>query len=88
MGTIVMYWNFPAGIQGPNHPSPGRKYQGSFKQAYVPNTFEGREALDLLIKAFIRGHLFSVATSYSAGGGPRVTFSSIHLKSRTHGGST
>jgi deltex-like protein len=46
-GTIVITYNFSGGIQGPEHPNPGKPYfcQGFPRVAYLPDNSEGEKAL-------------------------------------------
>ena len=51
-GTIVIDYHLPSGLQGPEHPNPGRYYDGTSRTAYLPDNREGREVLQLLRRAF------------------------------------
>jgi len=62
-GTIVIYYSFQSGIQGPEHPNPGRFYDGTRRSAYLPDNREGREVLQLLRRAFEARLVFTVGTS-------------------------
>lgn len=53
--------------QGPEHPSPGRRYTGTRRVAYLPFTKEGEDVLSLLKTAWDRRLLFSVGTSITTG---------------------
>lgn len=53
--------------QGPAHPSPGRRYTGTKRVAYLPATKEGEDVLSLLKTAWDRRLLFSVGTSITTG---------------------
>jgi len=53
--------------QGPEHPSPGRRYTGTRRVAYLPSTKEGEDVLCLLKTAWDRRLLFSVGTSITTG---------------------
>jgi len=49
-GTIVIQYDFPSGVQGPEHPNPGQYYDGISRTAYLPDTREGREVLHPLTR--------------------------------------
>eukprot|EP00729_Bicosta_minor_P005547 gene5547-19719_t len=63
------------------------RYRGTTRVAYLPDNTEGVEALSLLEKAFIKGHLFQVADSVTTGSKNVVVWAGIHQKTDTHGGS-
>ncbi|KAG0585421.1 hypothetical protein M758_2G010100 [Ceratodon purpureus] len=85
---IQIHYNFPSGIQGPEHPSPGRRYTGTRRVAYLPFTKEGEDVLSLLKTAWDRRLLFSVGTSITTGQRDVVTWSGVHHKTNTWGGPT
>ena len=85
-GTIVIYYSFPSGIQGADHPNPGQRYDGTARTAYLPDNREGREVLQLLRKAFDARLVFTVGTSVTTGWSNQVTWNDIHHKTNTHGG--
>lgn len=64
----------------------GVQYRGTRRNAYVPDTAEGREVLFLLIKAFKRKVTFTVGDSVTTGRKNVVVWNSIHHKTHTHGG--
>ena len=39
--TIQIHYSFPSGIQGANHPNPGRHFTGTTRIAYLPDNPEG-----------------------------------------------
>ncbi|XP_024401664.1 uncharacterized protein [Physcomitrium patens] len=86
--VIVIQYNFPSGIQGPEHPSPGCPYTGTRRVAYLPYTKEGEDVLNLLKIAWDRRLLFSVGTSITTGRRDVVTWSGVHHKTSTWGGPT
>ena len=85
-GTIIIDYSFASGIQGIEHPNPGQYYGGTDRQAYLPNTQEGREVLQLLMRAFEAGLVFTVGTSTTSGRQNQITWNDIHHKTNTHGG--
>ena len=85
-GTIVIHYSFPYGIQGQEHPNPGRRYDGTQRKAYLPDNREGREVLQLLRRAFDARLVFTVGTSLPTGWSNQVTWNDIHHKTNMHGG--
>ena len=63
VGSIVIHYNFNSGIQGSNHPNPGKRYRGTNHTAYLPDNEEGNKVLRLLKKAFERKLTFTIRTS-------------------------
>ena len=45
--TIKIDYNIPGGVQGEEHPNPGRPFSGTSRTAYLPDTYEGREVLEV-----------------------------------------
>lgn len=84
--TIQIDYNFSGGIQGPNHPNPGRRYSGTSRTAYLPDTPEGKRVLDLLKKSFDLKHTFTIGTSRTTGAENVVTWNDIHHKTSMTGG--
>lgn len=85
-GTIVIDYDFPPGIQGKNHPHPGQRFGGTTRQAYLPDTREGREVLQLLRRAFDARLVFTVGTSNTTGRSNQITWNDIHHKTSMGGG--
>ena len=85
-GTIVISYRFASGIQGPDHPNPGRPYTGTSRTAYLPDSKEGRKVLKLLRKAFEQKLTFTIGRSTSTGRDDCVTWNDIHHKTSTFGG--
>ncbi|XP_068740701.1 probable E3 ubiquitin-protein ligase DTX3 [Montipora capricornis] len=85
-GTIIINYSFSSGIQGREHPNPGQNYSGTNRQAYLPDTREGREVLQLLKRAFDARLVFTVGTSVTTGLQNQITWNDIHHKTSTHGG--
>ena len=85
-GTIIIDYSFRSGVQGVNHPNPGQSYEGTHRQAYLPNTREGREVLQLLRRAFDAGLVFTVGTSTTTGLQNQITWNDIHHKTSRYGG--
>ena len=86
-GTIKITYYIPSGIQGPNHPHPGRQFSGDTRYAYLPNSHEGNEVLILLKRAFDAKLLFTVGKSATSNKDNRIIWGGgIEQKSCTHGG--
>ncbi|KAG7492498.1 hypothetical protein MATL_G00015360 [Megalops atlanticus] len=85
-GTIVIDYCIPSGIQTNKHPNPGKPFQGTQRQAYLPDNQEGREVLRLLQRAFDQRLVFTVGTSRTTGAGETVIWNDIHHKTSMHGG--
>jgi deltex-like protein len=79
-GTITITYDVPHGIQGSEHPNPGKPYAGTRRTAYLPNTQQGRELFDLLRKAFKARLIFTVGRSITSGCDNAVTWNDIHHK--------
>nr|CAD7267159.1 unnamed protein product [Timema shepardi] len=80
--TIQITYNIASGIQGPEHPSPGRPYYavGFPRVCYLPDTEKGRRVLKLLSTAFERRLVFTVGRSVTTGREDVVTWNEIHHK--------
>ena len=70
----------------PNHQNPGKKYKGTDRKAYLPNSPEGRKVLRLLERAFKQGLTFTIGSSRTTGQEDVVTWNDIHHKTRREGG--
>ncbi|XP_047737111.1 uncharacterized protein LOC108677886 isoform X3 [Hyalella azteca] len=80
--TYKITYSFPRGIQGPEHPSPGRPYFliGFPRCAYLPDTPKGRKVLRLLQEAFDRRLIFTVGTSATTSQPDCVVWNGVHHK--------
>ena len=87
-GTIIITYRFPNGIQGPNHPNPGKPYAGTDRNAYLPDNKEGKKVLELLRKAFDQKLTFTIGRSATTGMDNCVIWNDIHHKTSTTGGPT
>ena len=85
-GKIVISYQFPSGVQGPEHPNPGQHYRGTSRTAYLPDNCEGREVLQLLRRAFDARLVFTVGTSNTTGLSNQVIWNDIHHKTSISGG--
>ena len=87
-GTITISYRFPSGIQGPEHPNPGKPYTGTNRNAYLPDNKEGRKVLKLLKKAFEQKLMFTIGRSVTTGMDNCVIWNDIHHKTSPTGGPT
>ncbi|KAK1174296.1 E3 ubiquitin-protein ligase DTX3L-like [Acipenser oxyrinchus oxyrinchus] len=87
-GTLVIKYDIPSGVQGDEHPSPGQRYWGASRTAYLPDSALGRKVLALLRRAFDQQLIFTIGTSSTSGMSDVVTWNDIHHKTSTHGGPT
>jgi deltex-like protein len=87
-GTWHISYRFPNGVQHKRMVKPGTGYSGTSRDAYYPDTPEGREAVDLLKKAFRLGYLFVVNDSVTTGQTNTVVWAGIHQKTSLSGGAT
>ncbi|XP_028914260.1 E3 ubiquitin-protein ligase DTX1 [Ornithorhynchus anatinus] len=80
--TIRIVYDIPTGIQGPEHPNPGRKFtaRGFPRHCYLPDNEEGRKVLRLLIMAWDRRLIFTIGTSNTTGESDTVVWNEIHHK--------
>ncbi|KAJ1532236.1 hypothetical protein ONE63_000853 [Megalurothrips usitatus] len=80
--TIQITYNIASGIQGHEHPNPGRPYYavGFPRVCYIPDTDKGRKVLKLLRIAFERRLVFTVGRSVTTGREDVVTWNEIHHK--------
>jgi deltex-like protein len=83
---IEITYVIPSGIQGPTHPMPGQPFTGTTRRAFLPNTSEGNEVLQLLTKAFDAQLTFTVGTSLTTGQANTVVWNGIHHKTSLGGG--
>lgn len=58
--TLVVQYKFPSGIQGEGDPNPGQAYSGTNRTGFLPDTEEGREVAELLVRAFRNRQSFVV----------------------------
>ncbi|XP_012584575.1 PREDICTED: probable E3 ubiquitin-protein ligase DTX2 isoform X3 [Condylura cristata] len=81
-GTILIVYNIPSGIQGPEHPNPGKPFtaRGFPRQCYLPDNAQGRKVLELLKVAWKRRLIFTVGTSSTTGETDTVVWNEIHHK--------
>ena len=86
--TIKITYFIPSGVQGPNHPHPGRQFTGDTHYAYLPDSPEGREVLSLLKRAFEAKLIFTVGRSTTSKKDNIVIWNNdIHHKTYRDGGS-
>jgi deltex-like protein len=83
--TIQINYQIPNGIQGPDHPNPGKPYNGINRTAYLPNNREGNYILKLLYKAFENGLTFTIGNSRTTNAEGVITWNDIHHKTHING---
>jgi deltex len=86
MGTLLIRYTLPHGVQGPEHPNPGELYSGTVRTAFLPDNDDGQEVLRLLQVAWERRLTFTVGRSLTTGLENTVTWNGIHHKTCPHGG--
>ncbi|XP_064425045.1 probable E3 ubiquitin-protein ligase DTX2 isoform X1 [Latimeria chalumnae] len=81
-GTIQIVYTISPGIQGPEHPNPGKPYsaRGFPRHCYLPDNEKGRKVLQLLKVAWDRRLIFTVGTSSTTGEMDTVVWNEIHHK--------
>lgn len=86
--TLQIMYHISPGIQGPEHPHPGRPYtaRGFPRRGYLPDNDQGRQALALLATAWDRRLVFTVGESATTGEEDTVTWNEIHHKTHMWGG--
>jgi deltex-like protein len=87
-GSITIRYKIEEGVQGPEHPNPGKRYFGMTREAYLPDNDEGNKVLRLLQKAFDQKLTFTIGRSPITGATNVVTWNDIHHKTRRTGGAT
>ncbi|XP_063000280.1 E3 ubiquitin-protein ligase DTX1 [Elgaria multicarinata webbii] len=80
--TIRIVYDIPTGIQGAEHPNPGKKFtaRGFPRHCYLPDNEKGRKILKLLIVAWERRLIFTIGTSNTTGESDTVVWNEIHHK--------
>ncbi|XP_018417208.1 PREDICTED: probable E3 ubiquitin-protein ligase DTX2 [Nanorana parkeri] len=81
-GTIHIIYTIITGIQGPEHPNPGRPYtaRGFPRHCYLPDNDRGRLVLELLKVAWARRLIFTIGVSSTTGESDTVVWNEIHHK--------
>ena len=87
-GSIIITYKFEDGVQGPEHPNPGKRYCGTMRSAFLPDNDEGNKVLKLLQKAFRQRLTFTIGRSSTTGANNVITWNGIHHKTRRTGGPT
>ncbi|XP_043939997.1 E3 ubiquitin-protein ligase DTX4 [Protopterus annectens] len=80
--TIRIIYNIPPGIQGPEHPNPGKSFtaRGFPRHCYLPDNEKGRKVLKLLLVAWDRRLIFTIGTSSTTGESDTVIWNEVHHK--------
>ncbi|KAK2099060.1 putative E3 ubiquitin-protein ligase dtx2 [Saguinus oedipus] len=81
-GNILVVYNIPHGIQGPNHPNPIKLFttRGFPHQCYLPDDAQGHKVLGVLKVAWKRQLIVTVGTSNTTGEMDTVVWNKIHRK--------
>ena len=87
-GNILITYKFEGGVQGENHPNPGKRYSGTIRHGYLPDNREGQKVLKLLRKAFDQKLTFAIGRSATTGQSNVITWNDIHHKTSMTGGPT
>ena len=85
--TIVIEYNFPAGVTTANQPNPGTPYPQDVRNCYLEASPEGYEVLDLLRRSFERGLTFTIGDSLTTGRRNVIIWNGVHHKTSIRGGS-
>ncbi|XP_042328661.1 E3 ubiquitin-protein ligase DTX4 isoform X2 [Sceloporus undulatus] len=80
--SIRIIYNIPPGVQGPEHPNPGKSFtaRGFPRHCYLPDSERGRKVLKLLLVAWDRRLIFAIGTSSTTGESDTVIWNEIHHK--------
>ncbi|XP_061567491.1 uncharacterized protein si:busm1-163l24.3 [Cololabis saira] len=81
--VIKITYRIPDGIQGDNHPSPGKPFKGGLFEAYLPDSANAKKLIPRLLKAFKQGLTFTVT---GQGEEATVIWGCIPHKTSTIGG--
>eukprot|EP00899_Mesostigma_viride_P005332 jgi/Mesvir1/147/Mv13512-RA.1 len=79
-GMIKITYFIPGGMQDPDGDDPGKLFAGTRRDAFLPNSTEGKEVLRQLQQAFQQRLIFSVGTSLTSGRDNVVIWNGIHHK--------
>ncbi|XP_063810019.1 probable E3 ubiquitin-protein ligase DTX2 isoform X1 [Pseudophryne corroboree] len=80
--TIHIVYTINPGIQGPEHPNPGKPYtaRGFPRHCYIPDNSKGRKVLELLKLAWSRRLIFTIGVSSTTSESDTVVWNEIHHK--------
>ena len=79
-GSINITYKFEDGIQGPEHPTPGKKYCGTTRSAFLPDNEEGNKVVKLLQQAFKQKLTFTIGRSSTSGLNNVITWNDFTTK--------
>ena len=85
-GTYMIAYQFPTGIQGPEHPNPGTPYIGTSRRAFIPASEHGLRVLHKFLRAWDARLLMTVGTSITTGRPNSVIWNGIPHKTNVNGG--
>lgn len=86
VGTYVLVYLFPSGVQTSAHPHPGQPYSGTNRRAFIPASVAGLAVLRKFLRAWDARVLFTVGTSLTTGRQNCVVWGSVHHKTNIGGG--
>jgi len=84
--TLQITYEIPSGIQKSYHESPGSRYSGTVRVAFLPNNLDGQSVMKRLKYAWKHGLTFQIGTSLTTGMRNVVVWTSIHHKTCLNGG--
>eukprot|EP00899_Mesostigma_viride_P016790 jgi/Mesvir1/25111/Mv21575-RA.1 len=79
-GAIKIVYHIPNGRQDADGDEPEKPFQGTDREAYLPDSTEGRDVLKWLQQAFKQRLIFSIGTSLTTGENNVVVWAGIHHK--------
>ncbi|KAK3742264.1 hypothetical protein RRG08_042093 [Elysia crispata] len=86
-GSYSIKYTFLSGRQQKDHPEPGKPYDMTVRNAYLPASEEGTRVLRLLRVAFLRRLTFTIGDSHTTGKKGVITWNDIHHKTSLKEGS-
>nr|KAG5702611.1 hypothetical protein BaRGS_027997 [Batillaria attramentaria] len=86
LGSIVVDYYIPSGVQEACHPNPGRYYSDCTRTAYLPYNAEGKEVLKMLEKAFAHRLIFTIGDSATPETSGAIVWAGIPHKTSMTGG--
>ena len=86
--TIVVRYDNPDGVQGPEHPNPGHRYKGESRFGLFPASEEGLKVVQLILLAWEHRLIFNIGDSLTTGQKDVVIWNGIHHKTSVDGGPT
>lgn len=85
-GRLDIEYHIHSGLQGADHPQPGKRFEGVKRTAYLPDNERGRQISQMLEVAFKRKLVFTIGNSRTTGKQGVVTWNDIHHKTNPNPG--